>query len=102
LEIISFWPLDSLAWSFLSLPNWIKGIIHPHSSLGIPLADIHLFQIFAFMLCDLLWFARNKAVHKGVIPDINVLAKSIRRTTIDHAAAWKFSSPLTKEFFSPL
>jgi hypothetical protein len=74
----SFWPLDSLAWSLLSLPDWIIGIIHPFSSLGIPLADTHLFQIFAAVLCDLLWFSRNKAIHEGVILDINALAKSIR------------------------
>jgi hypothetical protein len=73
----SFLPLDSLAWSFLSLPNWINVIIHPHSSLSIPLADSHLFQIFAVVLCDLLWFSRNKAVHEGLILDISILAKSI-------------------------
>jgi hypothetical protein len=28
----SFWSLDSLSWSSFSLSNWIKGIIHPHSS----------------------------------------------------------------------
>jgi hypothetical protein len=46
-----------------------------------------LFQIFASILCDLLWFARNKAVHEGVIPDLSSLANSIRRTSLDHAAA---------------
>jgi hypothetical protein len=97
----SFWPLDSLAWSLLSLPDWIKGIIHPFSSLGIPLADTHLFQIFAAVLCDLLWFSRNKAVHEGVIPDINALAKSIRKTSLDHAAAWKTTSASTQELWSP-
>jgi hypothetical protein len=97
----SFWPLDSLAWSSLSLPNWIKGIIHPHSSLGIPLADTHLFQIFAAVLCDVLWFSRNKAVHEGVIPDINNLANSIRRTSLDHATAWKSSSSLVKVPWTP-
>ena len=94
----SFWPLDSLAWSFLSPPNWIKGIIHPFSSLGIPLADTHLFQIFVDVLCDLLWFFRNKAIHEGVILDVNVLAKSIRRTSLKHAVAWKSPSSMAQEF----
>ncbi|XP_059450878.1 uncharacterized protein LOC132181647 [Corylus avellana] len=98
----SFWPLDSLAWSSLSLPDWIKGIIYPFSSFGIPKADSHLFQIYASVLCDLLWFSRNKAVHEGIIPDIISLASSIKRTSLDHAAAWKYSSPITvKEFWSP-
>jgi hypothetical protein len=94
----SFWPLDSLAWSSISLSNWIKGILSPHSFFGIPLADCHLFQIYAFVLCDLLWFARNKAAHEGSIPDISTLASSIRRTSFDHAAAWKSPSSLVKEF----
>jgi hypothetical protein len=83
----SFWPFDSLAWSSISLSNWIKGILTPHSSFGIPLAYCHLFQIFASVLCDLMWFARNKAAHEGTIPDISSLASSIRKTSLDHAAA---------------
>jgi hypothetical protein len=97
----SFWPLNSLAWSSLSLPDWIKGIINPFSSLGIPLADSHLFQIFAAVLCDLLWFSRNKAYHEGVIPDINTLANSIRKTTLQHAAAWNSPCPVVQEHWSP-
>jgi hypothetical protein len=97
----SFWPLNSLAWSSLSLPDWINGIINPFSSLGIPLADFHLFQIFAAVLCDLLWFSRNKAYHESVIPDINSLANSIRKTTMQHAAAWHSHSPVVKEHWSP-
>ena len=97
----SFWLLDSLAWSSLTLPHWIKGIINPHSSFGIPKSNTHLFQIFADVLCDLIWFARNKAVHEGFIPDINILANLIRRTCLDHAAAWQSFSPLVKEYWSP-
>jgi hypothetical protein len=48
----SFWPLDSSAWSSISPSNWIKGILAPHSAFGIPLADYHLFQIYASVLCD--------------------------------------------------
>jgi hypothetical protein len=97
----SFWPLDSLAWSSISLLNWIKGIINPHSTFGIPLTDCHLFQIYASVFCELLWFVRNKVVHEGSILDISSLASSIRRTSLDHAVVWLSSSPLVKEFWSP-
>jgi hypothetical protein len=60
-----------------------------------------LFQIYASVLCDQIWYARNKAVHEGSIPDISSLASSIKRSALDHAAAWKPSSPLVKEFWSP-
>ena len=49
----------------------------------------------------MLWFARNKAVREGVIPNLSSLATSIRRTSLDHAVAWKSSSPHVKVFWSP-
>jgi hypothetical protein len=49
----------------------------------------------------LIWLARNKATHEGFIPDISILASSIRRTSLDHAAAWQSSSPLVQKFWSP-
>ena len=97
----SFWPLDSLAWSSLSLSSWVKGIINPHTSFSIPLADSHLFQVFATVLCDLLWFSRNKAIHDGVVPDVLTLAKTIKKTSLEHAAAWKSVSPITEVWFPP-
>ena len=65
---------------------------------GIPIANCHLFQIFAAVLCDLIWFARNKAAHEGTIPDISSLVSSIRKTFLDHATAWNSPSPFVKEF----
>jgi hypothetical protein len=54
-----------------------------------------LFQIFAAVLCDLLWFKRNKVFHGGSILDISKLAKSIKKNALAHFAAWK--SPLELE-----
>ena len=84
----SFWPLDSLAWSSISLSSWVKGIITPHTAFGIPNSDVHLFQIYASVLCDMLWFSRNKAIHEGIIPDISKLAASIKKSSLAHVAAW--------------
>jgi hypothetical protein len=84
----SYWPIDSLAWSSLSLSNWVKGIISPHIAFGIPQFDVHLFKIFAFVPCDMLWFSRNKAIHKGIIPNMYKLALSIKKSFLAHATAW--------------
>jgi hypothetical protein len=92
----SFWPLDSLAWSSISLSGWVKGIISPHTAFGIPHTDVHLFQIYATVLCDLLWFSRNKAIHEGIILDITKLAVSIKKSSLAHAAAWS-SIPAKKD-----
>jgi hypothetical protein len=71
-----------------SLLDWIKGIITPHVTLGIPPADSHLFQIFAVVLCDLMWLSRNQAVHKGIVPDALKLAANIKRVAMEHYVAW--------------
>jgi hypothetical protein len=83
----SFWPLDSLAWSSLSLSSWVKGIISPHSAFGIPLSNVHLFQIYSSVLYDMLWFSRNKAIHDGIIADISRLSLSIKKSSLAHVAA---------------
>jgi hypothetical protein len=97
----SFWPLDSLFWSNIPLASWIKGIPSPHISFGILYAEAHLFQIFAAVLCDLLWFSRNKAAHDGIIPGVMVLANSIKKTALEHSAAWKIDSQPVLEIWSP-
>jgi hypothetical protein len=84
----SFWPLDSLAWSSISLSGWVKGIISPNTAFGIPQSDVHLFQIYASVLCDQLWFSRNKVIHGGIIPDITKLAAAIKKSALAHAATW--------------
>ena len=97
---LSPWPLDSLNWSSLSLSNWIKGIFTPHITLGIPLADSHLFQIFVAVHYDLIWFSRNQAVHKGVFPDTLKLAANIKRVSMEHYAAWSSKQKPAKETWS--
>jgi hypothetical protein len=96
------WPLDSLKLSSLNLLNWIKGILFPNQTFGIPLADIHLFQIYAAILCDMLCFSRNKAIRKGVLPDASKFAEDISRISLDHHAAWKTKAQPMRELWSPL
>jgi 1,4-alpha-glucan branching enzyme len=63
---------------------------HFESSLffGIPFVDSHSFQIFATVMCDILWLSINQAVHKGVIPEVLKLAENIQRVSSEHLAAW--------------
>jgi hypothetical protein len=76
-------------------------IISPHFSFGIPPAEARLFQIFAVILCDLLWFSKNKAAHDGIIHDVMVLANSIKKTALEHYTAWKIDSQPMLEKWSP-
>jgi hypothetical protein len=54
------------------------------------------------VLCDLLWFSRNKAVHEGIIPNILQLANTIKKTDLAHSAAWKSPPMPLTESWTPL
>jgi hypothetical protein len=62
------------------ITNWLLIILNPHRMIGIPQAEIHLFQIFAAIACDYLWFIKNKAHHDGLIPNALVISSTINRT----------------------
>jgi hypothetical protein len=63
-----------------------------------------LFQIFAYVACDLLWFYRNKSYHDGIIQDPLIISKTINRITLEHHSAWsrKFQPPVEHWISPPL
>jgi hypothetical protein len=71
---------------------WIAAIISPEHSLGIPLRDQHKFQIFAFVACDILWFYRNKALHKNLTFDARSVSIHVNKIALEHFQAWHSSS----------
>ncbi|XP_059429859.1 uncharacterized protein LOC132163555 [Corylus avellana] len=69
----------------------------------IPKSDVHLFQIYATVMCDLMWFSRNRAVHDGVFPNVLVLSTTIKKISLDHFKAWKdISSPCVERWSPPV
>ena len=49
----------------LSILDWIKVILNPKSMLGLNEEFVKDFQLYATILCDHLWVARNKARVEG-------------------------------------
>jgi hypothetical protein len=96
----SFWPLDSTKFNFSSMVDWIKLIISPCHSLGIPWADCHKFQIFASVACDILWYYRNQAFHTGITFEARNVSRHINKIAFEHFQAWQSisSTPLEKGF----
>jgi hypothetical protein len=56
--------------------------------LGVPPAETHRFQIFAAIVCDYLWFSRNKAYHDVIIPNALRISITINRIALEHYSAW--------------
>lgn len=48
-----------------------------------------------------MWFNRNKAYHDGLIPNVLVLAKSIKQIALEHYHAWSSVSLPVKEKWTP-
>ena len=51
--------------------------------------------------CDLMWFSRNQAVHKGVFPEASKLAANISQVSMEHLAAWTSNLSPIRERWSP-
>jgi hypothetical protein len=83
----SFWSLDMTVLPVADMRDWIQIILNP-STIGILTSDIHLFQIFAAVACDSIWFARNKAHHDNIIPNALDLSATINRIVLEHHSAW--------------
>jgi hypothetical protein len=91
---LSFWPLDSTAFHFTSMEDWIASIIALERSLGIPLRNQHKFQIFAVVAYDILWLYRNKALHENLTFDARSVSTHINKIALEHFQAWHSSSQI--------
>jgi hypothetical protein len=83
----SLWPLHTVSFSYMPFVDWIKALLRPHFSLGIPVQDVHNFQISALVLMDQIWFARNKLIHEAITPVPLTTLKCIKNTAQHHLLA---------------
>ena len=59
-----------------------------------------MFQIFAVVHCDIIWFSRNQAIHEGILPNALKLAENIKRVIMEHFTAWSSKQKLDKKTWS--
>jgi hypothetical protein len=85
----SFCPLDTIALNVTNKRDWLLIILNPHRLIGIPQVEVYMFQIFAVVACDYLWFIRYKAHHEDLIPNALIIASTINKIVLEHHSAWK-------------
>lgn len=83
------WQLNIVAFGTGSVEDWIRSILHPHQSIGIPMEDQHLFQFFAANAIDLVWAARNQIAHGGKRLTMGETARRVRLLSWEHWHAWR-------------
>jgi hypothetical protein len=99
---LSPWPLDSATLDSSNLCDWIQAILYPEPILHIPCLELHRFQVFVAVTCDLLWFHRNKAYHDGLSFDARIPAKLIINTYQQHCdAGSKKLDPTPEKWIRP-
>lgn len=50
--------------------------------------EMQLFQIFAILAIDNVWFLRNEVIHESVIPSPTWLIHKISKVLLDHTTVW--------------
>jgi hypothetical protein len=79
----SFWLMDSLALPVHNIIYWLLIILNP-VAIGIPQTNSHMFQIFAAVAYDQLWFSRNKAHHDNHVPNALLISATINKLILEH------------------
>jgi hypothetical protein len=80
----------------------VRVILYPKALLHIPSLELHRFQVFAAVACDLLWFHRNKAYHEGMSFEALHLARQIFSTYHQHCDAWSAKlQPIPEKWIRP-
>lgn len=97
----SNWPMNLTAFTNLPIGSWTQALLRPHDWLGIPVKEVHNFQLSALILLDQIWLARNILIHKGVQPNPQKIWKVAKSTIEIHLSAWR-SSPGMAEWIPPV
>jgi hypothetical protein len=72
------------------MTDWLLIILNP-AVIGIPQTTTHMFQIFATVACDQLWFSRNRAYHDKLVPNALTISTTIKKLVLKHHAAWSIA-----------
>jgi hypothetical protein len=85
----SSWPNVIGDYASRPISDWILAIFSPAVILGIGVAKVRKFQLFASLVLDFIWKARNLLIHEGTIFSPSQALFQVSRTLEFHIAAWK-------------
>jgi hypothetical protein len=71
------------------ISEWILAILSPVVILGVGVAKVRKFQLFASLVLDFIWRARNLLIHEGTVFSPSQALFQVSRTLEFHIAAWR-------------
>jgi hypothetical protein len=86
---LSPWP--NVLGGFVSRPisDWILALLSPVVVLGVTKNEVRKFQLFASLVLDFIWRARNLLIHEGTVFSAGQAFFQVSRTLNFHVDAWK-------------
>jgi hypothetical protein len=86
---LSSWP--NVIGGFVSRPisEWILALLSPIVVLGVAKNEVRKFQLFASLVLDFIWKARNLLIHEGTVFSASQAFFQVSRTLNFHVVAWK-------------
>jgi hypothetical protein len=87
------WPLNLSSSPRKSAQDWIRCIIELVKLLGIGKDEEKSFSLLAAILCDRIWWHRNKMIFDKISPTPLSLVVEINKSFISYSEAWASKSP---------
>ncbi|KAB1218150.1 Protein argonaute 4 [Morella rubra] len=95
--------LASLPWSLnvesfrSDFPfSWIQVILDPLQFLRLQSSEVHNFQLFAAIVLDSIWMARNRVVHDNAKVTLYSVLQHVLKGFSENTAAWR-SLPVLRQ-----
>jgi hypothetical protein len=87
---LSPWSIRFDVYNFHSIVDWIKLILKPNPTLGIPKSEERTFSLYAAISCDVIWRSRNEFLQSQKPIEPRKIADSIRQICFLHCNAWEY------------
>lgn len=98
---LSPWPLNVEYFLHNSSHRWLQALLDPSTWLGVSLSRVHDFQVFAVVLMDSTWMARNRPFHDNQRVSPPILLEQILKCQHEHISAWRPLPSLRKKLPVP-
>jgi hypothetical protein len=85
----SSWPTVIGGFASQPISKWILALLSPIVVLGVAKSKVRKFHLFASLVMDFIWKARNLLIHEGVVFSRSQALFQVSKTLDFHVVAWK-------------
>lgn len=83
------WGLDIRTFAGKPLSDWLLTMLDPSTLPSLAPDDYHLFQLYALISWDIIWWTRNQIIHNEAKLDVLHMPNRVNRLCREHLGAWR-------------